>query len=342
MQYTTTLPLHNPLTGNQSFEFPRCRIPHDAPLLVLAVAKAVDLMNSEDQHIEAWIPAIAESAQARFAAKPATATKAAQEITRLLRYLSRVAVTWNAVTVDMIMNWCATARPDKSGLHREVAANTASNRAWAARVGLDLASMLGAEIDVMLAHSIGIKREASENAMRPLTQSESRRVLAHARGGITTTSVPLIVALAFAGASSGEIAAVTPGDIAAERGFVRLPGTDSLAARITPLCDWGRKEVAFQLRNRSDLNPAEPLCVTPGLPLKQAKHSVTVRLRRVLAAADLSCRPGVVPRSLRYTTAHRIAHAHGIIAAARFLGTDAVDDTISVFMRAQPEDDGHG
>ena len=342
MQYTTTLPLHNPLTGNQSLEFPRYLIADDAPLLVLAVAKAVGLMNSEDQRIEAWIPAIAKSAQARFTAKPATANKATEEITRLLRYLSRVAITWDAVTVEMIMNWCSSARPDSKGRHREVAANTASNRAWAARAGLDLASMLGADVDLMLAHSIDLKREASENAMRPLTESETQRVIAHARGGITTTSVPLIVALAFAGASSEETAVVTPDHIDAERGFVRLPGTDSLAARINPLCDWGHKEIAFQLRNRSDLNAADPMCVTPGLPLKQAKHSVTVRLRRVLGAADLSCRPGVVPRSLRYTTAHRIAHAHGIITAALFLGTDAVDDTISVFMRAQPEDDGHG
>lgn len=55
-----------------------------------------------------------------------------------------------------------------------------------------------------------IGREASENAMRPLTETETAQVLAHARCGITTTSVPLIVALAFAGASAEESATLLP------------------------------------------------------------------------------------------------------------------------------------
>lgn len=299
-------------------------------------------MSLQDQRIESWTPAIEDAVRARFTAKPDTADKAIGEITRLLRYLTRTAVTWDAVTAEMIMNWCVTARPDRSGRYRKVATNTSSNRAWAARAALDLATMLGADIDPMLAYSIDIGREASENAMRPLTGNETAQVLAHARGGITTTSVPLIVALSLAGASAEETALIIPDDIDFDRGFVRLAGTDALAARVNPLCDWGRNETAFQLRNRSDLNSTEPCCVTAGLPLKQAKHSVTVRLRNVLDAAGISCRPGVVPRSLRYTTAHRIAHAHGIIAAARFLGTDAVDDTIAVFMRAQPEGGSHG
>ncbi|WP_428114741.1 hypothetical protein [Candidatus Poriferisodalis sp.] len=62
----------------------------------------------------------------------------------------------------------------------------------------------------------------------------------------------------------------------------------------------------------------------------------------MLETAGISHRPGVVPRSTRYTTAHRIAHAHGIIAATAFLGVDSVDDTIAVLRRAVPEGGGDG
>ena len=126
--------------------------------------------------------------------------------------------------------------------------------------------------------------------MRPLTDSEARRVRAHARSGIITTDLPLLVALGFAGASSTESATVTAANIDTARGFVRLPGH---SARINPLDTWGRNEISFLLRNRDRVDSNGPLCVTPGLPLERAKHSVTVRLRRVLdlAKATAASRP---------------------------------------------------
>ena len=256
---------------------------------------------------------------------------------RLLRYLSRVAVHWPNVTTQMIADWCSTARPTPNDRYPPVAPNTASNRGWAARAALEAGQALGIDIDAADLLGDTPKRQPSDKAMRPLTRAEAAAVRTHARGGVITSDLSLLVTLGFAGASASESAIVTAACVDADRGFVRLPGANRVKARINPLDDWGQRTVSFQMRNRNCVNPNAPLCVTPGLPLESAKHSVTVRLRRVLQAAGVSHRPGVVPRSIRYTTAHRIAHAHGIIAAVKFLGVDSVDDTIAAFRRALPE-----
>lgn len=331
-----------PLAGNELHRFAQQLGSIPAKPFIWAALGAWKLQAMKDDRIVCWISPVSDAVRARYIAKPATAKKAADETVRLLNHLSRVAAHWPRVTPQMVADWCCTARPNAQNAYPPVSANTASNRAWAARAALEAAQALGVEIDAAALVADVPKREISESAMRPLTESEARRVCAHARGRIITTDESLLVALGFAGASAEETAALTAADIDTERGFVHLPGTGYLAARINPLCDWGQKEIAFQLRNRPGLNTAEPLCVTAGLPIERATHSVTVRLRRVLQAAGISHRPGVVPRSIRFTTAHRIAHGHGIIAATRFLGTGSVDDTIGVLMRALPEGGSDG
>ncbi len=296
----------------------------------------------KEARIECWIPAIIEAVRARYIANVSTAEKASQEAARLLKYLASVALIWDCVVSETVANWCGTARPDSKGAYRQVAPNTASNRAWVARSVLEAAQALGAGIDAASLLGEMPKREASESAMRPLTENESRLVRGSAKGGMITTDLPLLVALSSAGATASEIATVTAADIDPVRGFVRLPGAKGIRARINPLDDWGQREARFQLRNRSNVAATLPLCVTAGLPLERAKHSVTVRLRKVLEAAGISHRPGVVPRSIRHTTAHRIAHAHGIIAATAFLGVDSVDDIIAVLRRALPEGGSDG
>ncbi|WP_419944274.1 hypothetical protein [Candidatus Poriferisodalis sp.] len=295
-----------------------------------------------EPRIECWIPAIIEAVRARYIANAATAKKATEEATRLLRYLNSVARTWDRVVMEMVSNWCCTARPNAMGEYRQVAPNTASNRAWAARSVLEAAQALGANVEAASLLCEMPRRQTSESAMRPLTADETRLVRASAKGGMITTDLPLLVALSGAGATASEIATITAGHIDPVRGFVRLPGAKGIAERVNPFDDWGQIEVRFQLRNRSGLCASAPLCVTAGLSLDRAKHSVTVRLRRVLEDAGIAHRPGVVARSIRYTTAHRIAHAHGIIAAANFLGVDSVDDVIKVFRRALPEGGSDG
>lgn len=326
-----------PFAGNAWGTDAREVIDSEASHYIRAAVFALGLQSMKESRIECWTPAIIEAVHARYIANASTAKKATEEGTRLLKYLNSVARTWDRVVPAMVSNWCCTARPDARGGYRQVAPNTASNRAWAARSVLEAAQALGADVEAASLLGEMPRRQASEFAMRPLTEDEARLVRASAKGGMITTDLPLLVALSGAGATASEIATITAGHIDPARGFVRLPGAKGIAARINPFDDWGQKEVRFQLRNRSGIRSSAPLCVTAGLPLDQAKHSVTVRLRRVLEDAGIAHRPGVVPRSIRFTTAHRIAHGHGIIAAANFLGVDSVDDVIEVLRRALPE-----
>ena len=326
-----------PLAGNIWGTDAREIIDSDASHYIRAGVVALELQTMKESRIECWTPAIIEAIRARYIANISTAKKATDEASRLLKYLNSVAGTWDRVDSEMVANWCGTGRPNTAGVYRQVAPNTASNKAWAARSVLKAAQALGVDVDAASLLGEMPKRETSKLAMRPLTEDEARLVRINARGGMITTDLPLLVALSRAGATASEIATVTAAHIEADRGFVHLPGAKGIRPRINPLDDWGQKAVGFQMRNRPSVNTTTPLCVTAGLPLVRAKQSVTVRLRNVLEAAGISHRPGVVPRSIRYTTAHRIAHGHGIIAATRFLGVDSVDDTIAVFARAKPE-----
>ncbi|WP_428114737.1 hypothetical protein [Candidatus Poriferisodalis sp.] len=158
----------------------------------------------KEQRIECWISPISDAVRARYITKPATAKKAADETVRLLRHLNRVAGCWSRVTPRMVTDWCCTARPNAQNVYPPVAANTASNRGWAARAALEAAQALGIEVDAASLVAETPKREVSEFAMRPLTETEARQVCAYARGGIITSDQSLIVALGFAGASAEE------------------------------------------------------------------------------------------------------------------------------------------
>ena len=340
MQYNTTpSPSNLPESGNSYVNSPRSLVDGDSAPLVFAAFLAWKLLDMKESRIEYWIPCLLAAVKARYISKPSTAEKADNEASRLLKYLSRTAVHWHLVTASMVADWCEIGRPDKRGHFRNVAPNTAANRVWVAKAVLEAARSLGADIDVGALLDNAIIRQPSKYAMRPLTNTEANRVRGSAQGGIVSTTQSILISLAFAGATTSETTKVTASSIDPIRGVVHLKGENK---RINPFDRWGWAEIAFQLRNRTGLDPHVPLCVSPHLTHNQAKHSVTVRLRRVLEDAGISHRPGVVPRSIRYTTAHRIAHAHGIVAATRFLGVDSVDDTIEVLRRALPEGGGDG
>ena len=304
------------------------------------VLQAAALVMVGVQQIAAWVPVLLDTLAVRYRANPATARSVAAKSRKLLRYLiSAGDGTWGSVTPEMSLSWCWAASPDQSGRYRDVSAGTARMRAWVAGALLEAAESLGAGIDANRLRPRPISQQPSMAAMRPLTEAEARLVRANSRSGIIATTLPVLVGLAFAGASASEIARVAAAHIDADRGFVRLSGD---RARVNPIDEWARTEIAFHLRNRTDLDPHAPLCISAGLTLDRATHSVTVRLRRVLVDAGISHRRGVTARSIRYTTAHRICHAHGIVAAARFLGARSLDDTAAVFARALPEGPCHG
>ena len=75
-----------------------------------------------------------------------TAKKVMTEASRLLGYLRAWGVShWDAVTADLVVDWCWTARRSSKtkGAHRRVAQSTARNRQWAARTALREAQTRG-------------------------------------------------------------------------------------------------------------------------------------------------------------------------------------------------------
>lgn len=167
-----------------------------------------------------------------------------------------------------------------------------------------------------------ITRDRGDGA-RVLDPHELHLVEVHADPGVFSTRRPLLIAFAQAGADAEETARVTPDDIDLAAGIVRLSGR---AARVNPLTLWGLDTVRSIL-SVDAAAPGVPLCVSPGLPMERAAHSVTVRLREVLVDAGLAGRPRVTARSIRLTIAARVLEVDGIEAAARFLGNESLDAT---------------
>ena len=119
-------------------------------------------------------------------------------------------------------------------------------------------------------------------------------------------------------------------------GGVRFGGRH---ARVGPLDDWSLRLVGLYVRN-VDPAPDEPLCVSVGLDAAYAAHVVTARLNRAIADAGLSERAGVTGASIRLTSARRVLHDDGIVAAAKFLGSTSLDRTASALNYAWRAQDG--
>ena len=313
---------------------------HDAlPPLVRAVLGAWALVMTGDQRIEAWVPVLLDALVARYGSKPATAQKVAAEAARLLKFLiTRGAVTWRDVNAALVSEWCWAARPDRSGRYRRVSAGTAKVRRWAARALFEIAEMLGADVDAAALVGDPVGDVLPAFSSRPLTESEASLVREHADAGLWFSSRSVVVALAFAGGTASEIARVTAADLDLTAGNVRFGGK---AARTNPLDDWSRDAITQHVQNRPGATDSQyQLCVGGPLTLERATHSVTVRLRQVVVDAGLSREPEITARSIRLTTALRVAQQQGIFAAAAFLGNTSLDRTAAA-LRWHPDQASH-
>ncbi|WP_423916762.1 hypothetical protein [Candidatus Poriferisodalis sp.] len=305
----------------------RTRPQHVAlPPLVRAVLGAWALVVNGGDRIEAWAPVLLDALAARYGSKPATAEKVTAEVGRLLKFLiARGAVTWRDVFPALVWEWCWAARPDRSGRYRRVSAGTAKVRRWAARAMFETAEMLGADVDAASLVGDPVGDVLPTYSSRPLSDAEALLVREHADFGLWFSSRSAAVALAFAGGTSSDIARVTTGDVNVDAGTVRFGGK---VARTNPLDDWGREAITQHLRNRPEATDRRGrLCVSGSLTHERATHSVTVRLRQVVVDAGLGGEPEITARSIRLTTALRIAQQQGIFAAAAFLGNTSLDRT---------------
>ena len=278
---------------------------------------------SGDMSLNEWEPLVIEALGERYSNRR-TAQKAVKEAKALFRFLrARGARCLSDVTPELVSEWLLAARHHR-GSHRLPAPSTVKNRQWAARSAFEAAEFLGAPIDPQALIGEPVARPSEFMSARPLTGEEVQYLRANADADLLSSG-SLLVALALAGGSATEMAAVRLRDLNLDAGTVAFGGE---SARVNPLGEWSARVIRLWLLNRPNpLNDDCLLSVGEGLRTEQAAHSVTVRLSRLLRDVGLAGRPGVTARSIRLTTAKEILEAEGIEAAALFLGSVSLDTT---------------
>ena len=163
-----------------------------------------------------------------------------------------------------------------------------------------------------------IPRSTDFVPVRPLTDDEATKVRGFADRGQLFSRRAVIVALAFAGATSGEIAAVHRSDVDLQAGTVRI------GEREKPVCEWGQQMIRQFLQIRPLVDKNRLLAVGEQIAADRRAHAVTVRLGEVIRDAGLRGTAGVSARSVRLYTAKQILDRLGLEAAAWFLGSDSL------------------
>ena len=128
---------------------------------------------------------------------------------------------------------------------------------------------------------------------RPLSEEEAKRVRSFADRGQLFFRRAVIVALAFAGGTSSEIAKVRKSHVDLKTGTVTVGG------RQNPLCKWGQQTIHQFLQIRPLIHENRLLAVNEQIDAHRRAHAVTVRLGEVIADAGLRGTAGVSARSVR-------------------------------------------
>ena len=294
-----------------------------APRWVRLALAAWGLIMGGADRLAVWAPLAVEAVDARYA-NTRTAEMVVGNVHRLFRYLQASgAVTVSDVTCDLVLGWCWAARPDRAGRLGSVSASTARQRQWIALVCLEELARLGASVDPAALVGPRIARPGPDASARPLTDAEFVSARDCSDSELVTSRRPVIFAMACAGGTASEIAALRRGDINFADGAVTFTGD---AARTNPLDEWSAAIARRWLLSQPQAPALDALvCVRQATDLARGARSVSMRLGGVLRDAGLGDRAGVTPRSIRLTTARRVLEIDGIEAAARFLGAVSLD-----------------
>ena len=273
--------------------------------------------------VEPSISKIIDLVSDRYSGNVQTAAKQTGEAQRLFRYLTaRGVVHWNDVTSEVVLDWCWAARPLPGGGFARPRQSTARNRQWAAMAVFEAAETLGLVTAGRRLTGERIARSSQFVPARPLTDAEAERVRSFADRGQLFSRRAAIVALAFAGGTSAEIANVRPRHVDLPYRAVLLGG------RRNPLGEWEHHTLGSFLRVRPPNSRGSLLAVSDRIEPGRRAHAVTVRLGAVISDAGLKGTPGVSARSVRLYTAHHILTSLGLEAAACFLGADSLTSVI--------------
>lgn len=273
--------------------------------------------------IEPVITRVIDLVAERYCANVRTAAKLTGEADRLFRYLRTAGIErWEDVTSEVVLSWCWAARQTPGGNHARPSVSTARNRQWAAMAVFEAAETLGLVPDGRRLVGERIPRSTDFVPVRPLTDDEAKRVRGFADRGQLFSRRAVIVALAFAGATSGEIGAVHRSDVDLQAGTVRI------GERENPVCEWGQQMIGTFLQIQPGISGNGLLAVGQQIEADRRAHAVTVRLGKVISDAGLKGTAGVSARSVRLYTAKQILDRLGLEGAAWFLGSDSLTSVV--------------
>ena len=273
--------------------------------------------------IEPTFTTVIDLVAEKYCANVHTAAKQTGETERLFRYLRTAGIDrWRDVMSEVVLSWCWAGRQTPGGEYARPSVSTARNRQWAAMAVFEAAETLGLVADGRRLAGERIPRCNDSVTTRPLTEEEAKRVRGFADRGQLFSRRAVIVALAFAGGTSSEIAKVRKSHVDLKTGTVTVGG------RHNPLCKWGQQMMHQFLRIRPLIDENRLLAVSEQIEADRRGHAVTVRLGEVIADAGLRGTPGVSARSVRLFTARGILEAVGLEAAAWFLGSDSLTSVV--------------
>ena len=271
--------------------------------------------------LDEWEPLIIGALRQRYSKE--NAKRVERRVTGLFGFLRvRGIEHLHDMTTELVVEWLRAPGKTHWGAHRRPAVSTVRNRRRNAEVAFEEAKALGAQIDPAELVGERIPRPAGDEYVRPLTDGEIDRGRIFADRGPITAGGSFVFALAEAGGQPSEMAAMRMRDIDLDAGTVTFFGP---AARICPFNEWGLQMAKLFFGNVPPLAPDDLVCLAPQGARSSTPQGIEARLRRVLVAADLIDEPGVTVNSIRLASARKVFEAHGIEAAARFLGTPSLD-----------------
>jgi integrase/recombinase XerC len=182
---------------------------------------------------------------------------------------------------------------------------------------------------------------------RPLTDDEVALCKDVARLHLGTTREPAVLALALASGGSGEIGAVTVGDVDLAGHRVWLPGTSRTEARWGQLDEWAVHALERRIAKLAALTPDPDRLPHQAIAYEgrdvvgaSRQASVCVALKTVLNYAGLGNEPDLRPASVSTHPARKAFEATGRLEeAARILGVRSLDRAARAIAHAWQDDD---
>ena len=280
---------------------------------------------SGDLTLRGWEEPVVAALRARYTTE-STRKVVVGNARRLFRVAEGLGVReWPELTAAAVGHYCWAARPDRLGRFKPVAQRTARNRQGSALACLEAAAELGAPIDPLAVIGDRIAMPSASVSARPLDAEEEHLAKRRADTGGIGSRRSLLFALSFCGGSARAVASVRARDI--DLAAAEVTFRDD-TPRTNPLDGWSAGIVHRWWKCLPEQpDPDDLVCVKPGAAVASGAKSVGVRLGNILTEAGIRHRPAVSARSIRLTGARHVFEAHGIEAAARFLGAVSLDRT---------------